>query len=141
MFEKHTKWNIYFHAHCFNLRKEKKNVNNAINAFVLSPSFGRSNVVLLFPFFHFFLYISRALLELSRDARLRDTYTFVSRVLLDLSHDARLRDTYTSVSHALLVKMKKTLKKKENNAVTASFSHFLRLSFIFHISRALLDLS
>ena len=72
---------------------------------------------------------------------MRDTYIFVSRALLDLSHDARLRDTYISVSRALRVKMKKTLKKEATNAITASFSHFLRFTFIFHISRASLDFS
>ena len=75
----------------------------------------------------FSLHLTRIAWLVSRCAIARYTYIFVSRALLDLLHDARLRDTYISVLRALLVKMKKTLKKERkqrDNRVVLSFPSF-----------------
>ena len=60
-----------FHAHCLTCPSNGREQSLPSRALLV---FDETNK---FPSFHFFLYISRALLGLSHDARLRDTHIFL----------------------------------------------------------------
>ena len=126
-----------FHAHCLTCPSNGREQSLPSRALLV---FDETNK---FPSFHFFLYISRALLGLSHDARLRDTHIFLFHAHCLTCFTMRVCAIHIFLFYARCLWKWKRLwkKKKENDATTASFSHLFRFTFMFHISRALLDLS